>query len=298
MKMWISAARLRTLPLSLSGIFLGTALAISEGFFDAWVFGFAILTTLGLQVLSNFANDYGDGVKGTDNTERAGPMRALQSGIISRKEMKKAILWTSVVTFAFALVLIYHAFGAQNFLYSILFLVMGIAAIIAAIKYTVGDTAYGYRGLGDVFVFVFFGLVSVMGIYFMYTHQLHVWILLPAVSVGLLSTAVLNLNNLRDQKGDKQSGKNTLVVKLGAKKAKYYHYFLIFGALTSMLLYYFLRHSAIWEALCLIAFIPLLIHVKTVFDNTNPGTLDPELKKVSLSTFALALLYFFTVVLI
>lgn len=288
---WISAARLRTLPLSISGILVGTALAIEEGFFDAMIFIFALCTTLGLQILSNFANDYGDGIKGTDNEDRAGPMRALQSGIISDREMKKAMVITSVLTLLFALLLIYHAFGSDNFLHSLLFFVLGICAIAAAIKYTVGNSAYGYRGLGDVFVFVFFGLVSVVGGYFLYVHTLNFEVFLPAIAIGLLSTAVLNLNNMRDQTGDQKAGKNTLVVKLGPENAKRYHYFLILGALAAMMLFAFFTETSGWGLLYFLAFVPLLGHLKTVHQNKAPDQLDPELKKVALSTFLLAVLF-------
>jgi len=131
-KTWVSAARLRTLPLSIAGIITGTALAVEYHTFSWAIFVFAILTTLGLQILSNFANDYGDGVKGTDNEERIGPMRALQSGIITDKEMKKAMIITSVITMIFALILIYLAFGKENFAYSLLFFVLGLASVGAA----------------------------------------------------------------------------------------------------------------------------------------------------------------------
>ncbi|HET8837584.1 MAG TPA: 1,4-dihydroxy-2-naphthoate polyprenyltransferase [Flavobacteriaceae bacterium] len=291
LKTWISAARLRTLPLSIAGILVGTALAIRRDAFDWQIFIFAILTTLGLQVLSNFANDYGDGVKGTDNEKRTGPMRALQSGIISHREMKKAVVWTSLLTLFFAVLLIYFAFGAENFMHSFLFFAIGIFAIAAAIKYTVGNSAYGYRGLGDVFVFIFFGLVSVVGGYFLYVHQLNFWIFLPATAIGLLSTAVLNLNNMRDQIGDELSGKHTLVVKLGSKRAKNYHYFLIFGAFSAILLFVLIAEKSWMGTLYFVAFVPLFFHVRTVYKNRQPGTLDPELKKVALSTFLLSLLF-------
>ena len=291
LKTWISAARPRTLPLSVSGILVGTALAMDKNFFDLLVFIFALLTTLGLQILSNFANDYGDGTKGTDNEDRMGPMRALQSGIISDKEMKNAMILTSVLTLGFAVILIYQAFGADHFLHSLLFFVLGVAAIAAAIKYTVGNSAYGYRGLGDVFVFIFFGLVSVAGVYFLYTHKLNFDIFLPAITIGLLSVAVLNLNNMRDQVGDKKAGKNTLVVMLGPEKAKKYHYFLILGALAAMLLFAFFNKNSGGSFLYFLAFAPLLLHLKTVHQNKIPSQLDPELKKVALSTFLLAVLF-------
>ncbi|QTE22642.1 1,4-dihydroxy-2-naphthoate octaprenyltransferase [Polaribacter cellanae] len=307
-KSYIKAARLRTLPLSISGIIVGSILGnhfnfnvFSEKYFETMVcisypnilispiFWLAILTTIGFQVLSNFANDYGDGIKGSDNN-RTGEARMVSSGAITPKQMKMAMIITTIITLIIALLLIYVAFGSENFGYSILFFVLGIASIAAAIKYTVGNSAYGYSGFGDVFVFLFFGLLSVVGSYFLYTKQIHFIIFLPAISIGLLSTAVLNLNNLRDREEDKKNNKNTLVVKLGTEKAKKYHYFLIFGALITALIYVFLDFNSIYQLVFLIAFVPLIKNVKTVAENTIPATLDSELKKVALSTFLFAIL--------
>ena len=229
-KSFVKAARLRTLPLSISGIIVGAVLGnnnvISEvsvrpSIWSSSVFWLAILTTIGFQVLSNFANDYGDGIKGSDKN-RTGEARMVSSGAITPKQMKFAMLITTIITLVIALLLIYEAFGSENFGYSILFLGLGIASIAAAIKYTVGNSAYGYSGFGDVFVFLFFGLLSVVGSYFLFTKHIDFKIFLPAISVGLLSTAVLNLNNLRDREEDKKNNKNTLVVKLGNTKAKKY----------------------------------------------------------------------------
>ena len=192
-KSWVSAARLRTLPLSISGIIVGSAIAIQEGFFNIVIFSLALGTTLGLQILSNFANDYGDGIKGTDNDERVGPARAIQSGLITHKEMKQGIVVTAFATLLLAILLIYSSFGKENAGYALLFFILGLAAIAAAIKYTVGNNAYGYRGLGDVFVFVFFGIVAVFGSYFLYSLKFSWEVLLPAFAIGFLSSAVLNL---------------------------------------------------------------------------------------------------------
>ena len=290
LRTWVSAARLRTLPLSVAGIITGTALAILYGFFAWDIFILAICTTLGLQILSNFANDYGDGVKGTDNEERIGPMRALQSGIITDKEMKKAMVITSVITMGFALSLIYTAFGKEDFLFSVVFFILGLASIGAAIKYTVGKSAYGYLGLGDVFVFLFFGLLSVVGSFFLYHHHISFSVFLPAISVGLLSTAVLNLNNMRDRLSDAKSGKNTLVVKMGGEKAKKYHSALILIAFFTAVEFIFYTEKYIL-AISLIAFIPLFVHLQTVAKNKVPQQLDPELKKVALSTFLFSILF-------
>lgn len=288
---WINAARLRTLPLSISGIFVGSAIAAQEGYFNLAIFSLAIGTTLGLQVLSNFANDYGDGVKGTDNDERIGPARAIQSGLITQKEMKEAMVVTAITTLVLAILLIYAAFGGEQLLSAFIFFILGIAAIIAAIKYTVGNSAYGYRGMGDIFVFIFFGLVAVYGSYYLYSQD-HEWTsIFPAISIGLLSVAVLNLNNLRDRISDEKAGKFTLVVKLGERRAKAYHYFLIIGALFFFLMYSVTRSSELNDLIYVFAFIPLILHLLRVFNNKEPKLLDPELKIVALSTFGISVLF-------
>ena len=299
MKHWIEAARLRTLPLSVSGIIVGSMYALAHPtdnvltpteVFNWRLFGFAILTTLGLQILSNFANDYGDGIKGTDNQDRVGPKRAIQSGVISPESMKRAIILTSVLTLISAIILIYYAFRDTNLGYSLFYLVLGILAIASAIRYTVGNSAYGYRGFGDVFVFVFFGLVSTLGVNFLYSKQLDLVLILPATAIGFLSVAVLNLNNMRDEASDRKSGKNTLVVKMGAANAKIYHYFLIVAAMVLILVFALLSDFHFDQYLFLIAYIPLTKHLVNVYKNQDPRALDPELKKVALSTFALSVL--------
>lgn len=299
MKHWVEAARLRTLPLSVSGIIVGSMYALAypttniltpTEVFNWQLFGFAILTTLGLQVLSNFANDYGDGMKGTDNEDRIGPKRAIQSGVISPEAMKKAIVITSVLTFISALLLIYFAFGEAYIWYSILFIVLGLLAIASAIRYTVGNTAYGYRGFGDFFVFVFFGLVSTLGVNFLYSKEVDYRLILPAIAIGFLSVGVLNLNNMRDEASDKKAGKNTIVVKIGGAKAKKYHYFLIISAMVLVLVFAILKDFNFDQYIFLLAYFPLTKHLITVSKNTEPRALDPELKKLALSTFLLSIL--------
>lgn len=309
MKHWIEAARLRTLPLSVSGIIVGSMYALAHPtdsiltpteVFNWRLFGFAILTTLGLQILSNFANDYGDGMKGTDNEDRVGPKRAIQSGVITPQAMKRAIIMTSALTLLSAMLLIYYAFRDTNLWYSFFYLVLGILSIVSAIRYTVGNTAYGYRGFGDVFVFVFFGLVSTLGVNFLYSKQLDALLVLPAVAIGLLSVGVLNLNNMRDEASDRKSNKNTIVVKIGGAKAKIYHYFLIVAAMVLVLIFAFIDDFHFDQYLFLLAYIPLIKHLITVYKNQNAKELDPELKKLALSTFALSVLlslgmiYFFS----
>ena len=300
-KSYIKAARLRTLPLSISGIILGSYLGnefvnsllehtIRTSIWESSIFWLAIFTTIGFQVLSNYANDYGDGIKGSDKN-RTGEARMVSSGAITPKQMKTAMISTTTITSLIALLLIYVAFGSENFGYSILFFGLGIASIAAAIKYTVGNSAYGYSGFGDIFVFLFFGLLSVVGSYFLYTKMINFEIFLPAFSIGLLSTAVLNLNNLRDREQDKTNKKNTLVVKLGVVRAKKYHYFLIIGALITALIYTVLNFSSIYEFVFLVAFIPLVKNMITVSRNNTPAELDGELKKVALSTFLFSILF-------
>ena len=303
-KTWISAARLRTLPLSISGILIGSVLGSRSGFqqfyldqdilfffFQTPLFWLAILTTLGLQIVSNFANDYGDGIKGTDNEQRIGPVRAIQSGIISSKQMKNGIRITVLITFLSALSLIYLSFKNSKISYAVFFFLLGIAAIAAAIKYTVGNSAYGYKGLGDLFVFIFFGLVSVLGCYFLYQKELPLLIILPATSIGLLSTAVLNLNNMRDITGDKAAHKNTLVVKMGSVWAKKYHVTLVGIAIASILIFHILTLTSVVELITLLVVFPLGKHLITVQKIKDPYAYDPELKKVALSTFFMSLFF-------
>ncbi|MAZ72599.1 MAG: 1,4-dihydroxy-2-naphthoate octaprenyltransferase [Flavobacteriaceae bacterium] len=289
---WISAARLRTLPLSISGILVAGGAAVKVGAFSLPIFVLALLTTLGFQILSNFANDYGDGVKGTDNADRVGPARAMQSGLLTAKELKYGMVVTTILTLFLASLLIFIAFGNENFILSVVFFNLGIAAVIAAITYTVGKRAYGYRAMGDVFVFLFFGLVGVIGCYFLFTQEISGFIGLPAITIGLLSAAVLNLNNMRDRLADAKVNKNTLAVVLGEKPVKLYHALLISVSFLCALGYIPINGSSWYHFLPLIAFIPLFLNMITVFRNQAPPLLDPELKKVALSTFLFAVLFF------
>lgn len=293
-KTWVSAARLRTLPLSISGIIVGTACAFPYYANHAnfyLIFFFAIVTTLLFQILSNFANDYGDGVKGTDNENRVGPQRALQSGLLTKEELKRGIIFTAGLSLVSALILIYLSFGRDHFFTSLFFFVLGISCVAAAIKYTVGQSAYGYRGLGDLFVFIFFGLVSVMGSFYLYGQTIDPWIILPAVAVGNLSIAVLNINNMRDLDADKMVGKNTLAVKLGRQNAKYYHYFIIAFALVAFVVYAMYSAKPLINFAFVLAYFPFVKHLVFVKNNTNPRELDSQMKIVALSTFLVSVLF-------
>lgn len=293
MKHWIQAARLRTLPLSVSGIIVGSAYAYHQGLSDWKIVVLALLTTLGLQVLSNYANDYGDGVKGTD-ANRIGEKRLVAAGVITAEQMKKAVIITAILTFIIALLLIYVAFGKENFGLSLIFILLGIGAIGAAIKYTVGKSAYGYSGFGDVFVFLFFGWVSVVGSNFLFTHFIDWKLFLPATAIGLLSVAVLNLNNMRDIENDKIAGKNTLVVKMGLAWAKKYQYFLIISStLLFMVFEILVKIQGLSGVFCLILFTNHLFFVKKT---NNPRDFDSQLKIVALGTFIISLFFFINVV--
>ena len=252
----------------------------------------ALLTAIGFQITSNFANDYGDGVKGTDNEERIGPKRALQSGLLSRKVLKKGIIFSIIINIILVIAVVYCSFGLENIEYIVLFMALGGLSIWAAIKYTVGSSAYGYRGLGDVFVFVFFGLLAVLGSMFLYTKNITAVSILPAISLGVLSTAVLNLNNLRDHDSDKNANKNTLVVQMGYANGIKYHSILLIVGLLSILAFIIFNFQCYTQLIPLVVFIPILLHLKRVYKAENPSLLDPELKKLAISIFVLALLFY------
>lgn len=291
---WLNAARLRTLPLSISGILVGTALAATFGSTNTLIFILALVTTIGFQITSNFANDYGDGVKGTDNNERIGPKRALQSGLLTAQQLKKGIYISIIINAFLVFALVYVSFGLDQLPTTVVFLLLGAFAIWAAIKYTIGKSAYGYYGLGDIFVFIFFGLVSVLGSMFLYIKAIPVLTLLPAISIGLLSVGVLNLNNLRDFKSDKKVGKNTLVVKMGFENGKKYHCSLLILSFIALWVYSFTTNGTLLRYVCLAGYLPIVAHLSKVARTTNAAALDPELKKLALSTFLTALLFYFS----
>lgn len=288
-KYYIASFRLRTLPLSLSGIFLGTLLAKADGFFHTLPFVFAVATTLCLQILSNLANELGDLQKGTDNAERLGPIRSIQSGALTLTEFKRTIIVFVLLSVISGSVLVYTAFDSLFSQDGIIMLLLGGAAIIAAIKYTVGKNAYGYHGLGDLFVFLFFGLLSVMGAYFLMAHQINALLLLPASAIGLLSTGVLNLNNMRDVENDRACGKRTIPVLIGVHKAKIYHFILIIGAFVCMSSYVFLHEHTPTDFLFLLT-LPLFIFHLLKVTNNQGRSLDPQLKVLSLSTLLFAII--------
>ena len=289
---WIHAFRLRTLPLALSSIVMGAFVALHHDGFRWEVSALAALTTILLQILSNLANDYGDSSHGVDNTERVGPERAVQSGVISSKEMKRAAILFTALSFISGMALLFFSFGeALLALRFWIFLLLGFGAIAAAIKYTAGKNPYGYSGYGDLFVFLFFGLVGVIGTYYLNTGILKWQVIFPAISIGLFSTGVLNINNMRDIENDRESGKRTLVVKMGKQKAKYYHLFLVSGGMASAMLYTFLNFNTYTQLGYIVGFPLLIRNIQVVFSNHEAQKLDPYLKQLAISTLLFAILF-------
>ncbi len=290
LKAYITSFRLRTLPLALSSILMGNFVAAYHHQFNWNVGIWAVITTILLQILSNVANDYGDAVSGADNEERIGPERMVSSGKISLKEMKITVIVISLLSFVSGIVLISYGNFAVLSIKAWGLLILGIGAIAAAIKYTVGKTPYGYIGLGDLFVFLFFGLTGVLGTYFLHTGSFNFWLLLPASAVGLLSSGVLNLNNLRDVENDAKTGKYTLVVKKGSGWGKNYHTTLLLGAMLCMITYAIFQFKEPAQWMFVLAFVLLVKNISVVRKNAQPVLLDPQLKKLAIATFILVLL--------
>lgn len=285
---WIEAFRLRTLPLALATIGMGNFLAYFYGHFHWNIFILTSLTTLFLQILSNLANDYGDTIHGADSTDRQGPTRAVQTGVITSRQMKNAIIIFVILSFISGISLLYVSFGFSGKAFYV-FLALGIGAILAAMGYTMGKRPYGYIGLGDLFVMIFFGLVGVCGSFYLQTGSLNYDIWFPAISSGLLATGVLNLNNIRDIDSDKKAGKMSIPVRIGRKRAVWYHWMLLGGAIVFCLLFTFLHYTSIWQLLFLIS-VPLLVkNGNAVRQYTRPSKLDPFLKQLALSSLLMIL---------
>ncbi|MCI3936023.1 1,4-dihydroxy-2-naphthoate octaprenyltransferase [Chryseobacterium aahli] len=297
---WIKAARLRTLPLSLSGIIMGSFIAKwrlwgEGGTWDWKIFALALLVTLLYQVLSNYANDYGDGVKGTD-AKRIGEAeaRAVASGKITAKQMKNAVILFSVLSFIATITLLYLAFIPDFMNEFYIFIGLGVASILAAIGYTIGKKPYGYMGLGDVFVFIFFGLVSVCGSYFLFTKTFSWDMLLPGAAVGMMSMAVLNLNNMRDIESDRLSGKNSLALRMGFRNAMIYEMVLLQFPLILILIFLamngFIQSKQYYVFIVMILLLPLAKLRRKIMEVKEPKQLDPFLKQVGIITFMMAVL--------
>ncbi|AZA83811.1 1,4-dihydroxy-2-naphthoate octaprenyltransferase [Chryseobacterium lactis] len=297
---WIKAARLRTLPLSLSGIIMGAFIAKwrlyrEGGIWDWKIFALALLVTLLYQILSNYANDYGDGVKGTDAKRiNEAEARAVASGKITAKQMKNAVILFSALSFIATIALLYVAFIPNYMNEFYIFIGLGVACILAAIGYTVGKKPYGYMGLGDVFVFIFFGLVSVCGSYFLFTKTFSWDMLLPGTAVGMMSMAVLNLNNMRDIESDKLSGKNSFALRIGFKNAMIYEMILLQLPLILVLIFLgingFIQQQNYYVFIVMILLFPLTKLRRNIMSVKEPKELDQYLKQVGIMTFVMAIL--------
>ncbi len=274
LQVWLDAARPKTLPLALVSILTGSVLAYAAGQFSVTISVMAFVTATLLQILSNLANDYGDAVKGTDNEKRLGPLRAIQSGAVSAAQMKQAIIFNIVLTVISGLTLVLYSL---NSLESILtFIGLGVLAILAAIAYTMGSKPYGYVGLGDISVFLFFGLLGVSGTYFLHTGHVDTTLFLPALGCGLLAVAVLNINNMRDIDNDRACGKRTVAVRLGQHKAKQYHFILLGGAVLAFAIYLLIQNKPVWISLPFLLSIYFVVnHGKAVWQTHKPAQIAP-----------------------
>jgi 1,4-dihydroxy-2-naphthoate polyprenyltransferase len=290
-KSWIEAARLRTLPLALSSILMGCFLAVSHQEFSWKIAVLAVLTTIFLQVLSNFANDYGDAVNGKDTDARQGPQRAVQSGAISANAMRTAMIIFAGLSLVSGVGLLYEALKEATWQTFAVFLGVGILAIIAAITYTAGKRPYGYVGLGDISVLIFFGWVGVLGVYYLHTQSLDWSILLPATSCGLFAVGVLNINNIRDIESDTLTGKRSIPVRIGREKAVIYHWFILSFAMIFSVLYLIFNSNSLGQWLLILSFPLFIKNGFAVSRLTNPRELDPYLKQMALSTLLFVVLF-------
>jgi 1,4-dihydroxy-2-naphthoate octaprenyltransferase len=291
LKPWIIAARLRTLPLAVSNILLGSFLAYNQGKFSIIILLLGLATAVFLQVLSNFANDYGDFINGADEKRISKYERVLQSGKISPKQMRWMLIILTLLTFVTGISLIIFAANALGTTALLVFFGIGILCIIAAITYTIGKKPYGYIGMGDIAVFIFFGIVGVCGIYVLQTRQWDWHVLLPAASFGLLSVGVLNINNIRDLESDRISGKKTLVVRIGLEKAKIYHTWLILIAVILGIVSTLLDFHSAFQLLYLLTIPFFIMNVYRVRSSKYSGMLDDELRNLSLTAFFFSVTY-------
>jgi 1,4-dihydroxy-2-naphthoate polyprenyltransferase len=287
---WLSAARLRTLPLALSSIIMGGFLAEKFGKFNPTIFGLACLTTILLQVLSNFANDYGDTQNGADLVDRVGPTRAVQSGTISPKQMLAGIIFIGVCSLISGILLVYVSFGGFTQLFWA-FIAIGLLCILAAYTYTAGKKPYGYMGLGDISVFIFFGLVGVVGCYFLYSQTFNSQIIWPAISCGALATGVLNINNLRDINSDKTTGKITIPVRIGRTNTIIYHWIILLVPIVCTV--FFVSYIENVKPYYYLSFVLILLNGVQVTKSSNP---DPYLKTLALTSLAYVLLLGFSII--
>ena len=294
MNRWIEAARPRTLPLAIASILLGNFLAFAAGKFSFLIGFLAILTTLLLQILSNFANDLGDSMNGVDNANRKVALRAVQTGKISQSEMKRAVILTSTLSLLSGISLIFVGLYQASWETILSFLGVGLLAILAAIAYTVGKKPYGYMGLGDLSVFLFFGWVGTFGTYYLQTGILNFYILIPASGCGFLSVAVLNLNNLRDLENDRKTGKNSIPVRIGKKLGFYYQKTIMTLGFSTFIIYLMYQGKPIQLAqniMLMVGWYPLVQIIRNLHVGMTAAQIDPYLKKTALSTLFMIIIF-------
>jgi 1,4-dihydroxy-2-naphthoate polyprenyltransferase len=291
LKIWLKAFRLRTLPLALANAVMGSFLALFNGGFRWMIFILTILTITFLQILSNLANDYGDAVSGADKADRVGPTRVTATGMVTKKEMKRMIANFIILSVISGSLLILIGLRHVALSKTLIYFGLGLAAIIAAIKYTIGKNPYGYKGFGDIFVFLFFGLVGVIGTYYLHTNWFDKIVIVPAAVIGLMSTAVLNINNLRDIQSDTESGKKTMAVQYGFEFARKYHLLLIGSAWLLIIAYTIIHFFSLWQFLFLITLPIFIINGKRVYYHKESSELNNELRNLALATFFFALTF-------
>jgi 1,4-dihydroxy-2-naphthoate octaprenyltransferase len=291
---WLHAIRLRTLPLALASILMGSFMAFYNGLFRWEVFFLATLTTTLLQILSNLANDYGDSIHGADSLDRQGPIRAVQSGIISSPEMKRAMVILAILSFISGVLLLYVSISDAFLILG--FMGLGLLAIFAAITYTSGSNPYGYSGLGDLSVFLFFGLVGVLGTYYLHSLELSPELILPAVSLGLFSASVLNINNIRDIESDRKAGKRSIPVRIGRKAAVIYNWLLVVVGNLSLLIFVLVEES--WGGLLALLISPVMIKIAQGISDSKKTSpqIDPYLKKMAFTTLVWVFLFGFGII--
>ena len=285
---YIASMRLRTLPLSMSGVILGLMLAAADYQVRWDTIVLTLLTTAFLQILANVSNEYGDYKSGTDSSDRKGPAYSLTGGFLTENDFK-VMIWIYIILCAVSgLALIKISFGTLIDLEPALMILLGAAAIKAATHYTLGKNPYGYRGLGDIYVFLFFGLVSVLGAYYVASHNLRPLMLLPASAIGLFSVGVLNVNNIRDMETDARTRK-TIPLRIGERNGKIYQTALVAGGWICMTVFTFLRIPDPWHFLFLATLPLFVIHIVGVWKKSGKA-LDPMLPLLVMSTFAFSIL--------
>ena len=288
---WFQAIRLRTLPLATASILLGNLIAFKSAGFSWAVAILSYITAIFLQILSNLANDYGDTKHGADNVERIGPKRMTQAGLLSAASIKAGIFVFIVLSLLSGSLLLFLALKNITYTGLISLFILGLISIAAAVAYTATKKPYGYRGLGDISVFIFFGLLSVFGCYFLQTGEVDPVIFFPAAGMGLLCTAVLNINNIRDIESDRKAGKKTVALQLEEKGAKLYQWSLIVIAILLFSVFFLIKNTHSFSLLFLLPYLLLLLNTYKVWKSKSSIELNPRLKQLAISILLFSVSY-------